>query len=374
MRLLDEFGQPALRRQWDIVLAQGKLPHAILMYGEPGSGILPGAISLANDILCTSPQKGKACRVCPSCHRAQKLIHPDLHFLIPLAGAKSLSTEYYTEWREAITTNPWLNVFQWTQFSDVEGKQVDIHKEDVQQTTTTLSLHSFEGGNKVLIIWMSQFLAKEGNRLLKLIEEPPDDTYFILVTNQREQILPTIRSRCMQIFFPPIADHQISRMLAEEYGIDEKITERISSQAVNDMNKALALAQNSMLNFKDELISWFRTILGRKGNEIAAWSSKMAGQEKEEQKQFLLFAISSVREILREKTDSSLHAHPSGGREMFRYMNENFNPEVWQQIVQEMQTGHEKLSRNANTKILWLFLSMTLKNQLTAYRLQHINP
>ena len=373
MRLLDEFGQPALRRQWDIVLEQGKLPHAILMYGEPGSGILPGALSLANDILCTSPQKGKACRVCPSCNRTQKLIHPDLHFLIPLAGAKSLSTEYLTEWREAIATNPWLNVFQWTQFSDVEGKQVDIHKEDVQQTTSTLSLQSYEGGNKVLIIWMSQFLAKEGNRLLKLIEEPPDDTYFILITNQREQILPTIRSRCMQIFFPPIADHQISRMLAEEYGIDEKITERISSQAVNDMNKALALAQNSMLNFKDELITWFRTILGRKGNEMATWSTKMAGQEKEEQKQFLLFAISSVREILREKTDSSLHT-ASSGREMFRYMNENFNPEVWQRIVQEMQTGYEKLSRNANTKILWLFLTMTLKNQLMAYRLQHINP
>ena len=103
-------------------------------------------------------------------------------------------------------------------------------------------------------------------------------------------------------------------------------------------------------------------------------STKMAGQEKEEQKQFLLFAISSVREILREKTESSLHAHPSGGRVMFKYMNENFNPEVWQRIVQEMQTGYEKLGRNANAKILWLFLTVTLKNQLMAYRLQHINP
>ncbi len=373
MRLLDEFGQPGIRQQWDTILQQGKLPHAILLYGEPGSGILPGALSLANDILCTSPRQGKACRVCPSCHRAQKLIHPDFHFLLPLAGAKSLSTEYYGPWREAIATNPWLNVFQWTQFSDVEGKQVDIHKEDIQQVTSAFSLEAYEGGNKVLIIWMGQFLTKEGNRLLKMIEEPPDQTYFILVTNQREHILPTIRSRCMQVFFPPIAEIEIHRMLMEEYNIDEKPAERISHQSVNDMGKALALAHNSMLNFKDELTTWFRTILGRKGNDIAAWATKMGGQDKEEQKQFLLFAISSVREILREKSDGNNYDQQAGGREMFRYMNENFNPEVWQPVVQGMQTGHEKISRNANTKLLWLFLTMTIKNQLAAYRLQHIN-
>ncbi len=181
----------------------------LLFYGEPGSGILPGALSLANDILCTSPENGKACRNCPSCHRASKYIHPDLHFLLPLAGAKSLTEAYLEPWREAIDRNPWLNVFQWTQFCEVEGKQVDIHKEDIQHVTADLSLQSFEGGNKVLIIWMAQFLAKEGNRLLKMIEEPPEQTYFILITNQREQILPTIRSRCMQVYFPPMEQDEI---------------------------------------------------------------------------------------------------------------------------------------------------------------------
>src|SRR5688572_2841611 len=161
MELLNEFGQPAIRQQWNTILEQGKLPHALLLYGEPGSGILPGALSLANDILCQSPRDGKACRECASCRRARKLIHPDLHFLLPLAGAKSLTTEFLEPWREAITANPWLNVFQWTQFSDVEGKQVDIHKEDIQNVTSALCLESFEGRNKVLIIWMAQFLSKE---------------------------------------------------------------------------------------------------------------------------------------------------------------------------------------------------------------------
>src|SRR4030095_3669622 len=280
MRRFDNFGQPELRQQWDTILQQGKLPHAILMYGEPGAGILPGALSLTNDILCTSPKFGKACGECSSCNRTQKLIHPYLHFLLPLAGSKSLSTEYYEPWREAVFSNPWLNVFQWTQFCEVEGKQVDIHTEDIQEVVSALNLEAFEGGNKVLIIWMAQFLTKEGNRLLKMIEEPPDRTYFILITNQRELILPTIRSRCMQIFFPPMADQEIKRLLVEEYQIEELQAERLSHQSVNDMNKAFSLAHNSLLNFKDELTTWFRIILGKKGNEIAAWSSKMAGQEK----------------------------------------------------------------------------------------------
>ena len=370
MALLDHFGQPAIRRQWDTVLEQGKLPHASLLYGEPGSGILPGALSLANDILCKKPIEGKACRTCPSCNRAQKWIHPDLHFLLPLAGAKSLTVEHLDYWKEAMAANPWLNVFQWTQFSNVEGKQVDIHKEDIQHVTSDLCLQSFEGGNKVLIIWMAQFLTKEGNRLLKMIEEPPEQTYFILVTNQREQILPTIRSRCMQCFFPPMEVTEIVRILHEEYQVEETAAERISLLAGNDMNKALSLAQNSMLNFKEELTSWFRIMLARKTNDMAGWSSKMGSQEKEEQKQFSLYAIGVIRDILRPETHSSAGRK---GDEMTRYMHEHFHPEAWQHIMEALQTGHEKISRNANTKLMWLALTITIKNHLAAYRYQHIN-
>ena len=351
------------------MLQQGRLPHASLLYGEPGSGILPGALSLANDILCSSPQGGKACGVCPSCSRTQKLIHPDLHFLLPLAGAKSVTSEFLDQWREAIRSNPWLNIFQWTQFSDVEGKQVDIHKEDVQEVTSNLCLQSFEGKNKVLIVWMAQFLAKEGNRLLKLIEEPPDQTYFILITNQREQILPTIRSRCMQCFFPPIEDKEIIRLLTAEYGLDSLAAERIASLASNDMNKALALAQNSIFNFKDELTAWFRIMLGRKGNEMAGWSSKMGTQEKEEQKQFVLYAMSSIRDIL--KAGDSYQV--KGESEMVKYMHDHYDPEVWYSVINELQITHEKIGRNANTKLLWLAVTIFIKNQLAMHRLQHIN-
>ena len=368
MKLLDDFGQPAIRKQWDAILEEGKLPHAILLYGEPGSGILPGALSLANDILCTSPVKGKACHQCPSCHKAQKCIHPDQSFLLPLAGAKSLTIDFLEQWREAVISNPWMNVYQWTQYSGVEGKQVDIHKEDIQHVNTELCMQAFEGGNKVLIIWMAQFLAKEGNRLLKMIEEPPEQTYFILVTNQREQILPTIRSRCMQCYFPPIEPAEIERLLIAEYKADPITAERIAMQSDRDMNKALALLQNPAFNFNDELAAWFRLLLGRKGHELAAWASKMGGQEKEEQKQFALFALSTVRDILRSQNGMNMQSD-----EMVKYLQKNFDPEAWHEVINQLQEGYEKIGRNANTKLLWLAISIQVKNQLAMYRYTYIN-
>ena len=373
MALLNQFGQPAIRYQMDVILSQGRLPHALLFYGEPGSGILPGALSLANDILCTSPVNGKACHHCPSCNRAGKLIHPDLHFLLPLAGAKSLSRDHYEPWREAIAANPWLNVFQWTQFSEVEGKQVDIHKDDIQHVTGDLNFQAFEGGNKVLIIWMAQFLAKEGNRLLKMIEEPPEQTYFILITNQREQILPTIRSRCMQVYFPPIAKDEMERLLVEEYQMDKPSAALIADQSVNDMNRALAIASNATMNFSEEMATWFRALISRKGHELATWSTKMGSQEKEEQKQFALYTLAFVRNILWGNTGKAREENAVEGGEMIKYLRQHYSPDAWHPVIQGLQSGFEKISRNANTKLLWLALSVSIKNQLAAYRLQHIN-
>ena len=373
MALLDHFGQPAIRQQLDTILSGGRLPHAILMYGEPGSGTLPAALSLANDILCVNPVNGKACRACASCHRAAKNIHPDMHFLVPLAGAKSLTTQFLEPWREALATNPWLNVFQWTQYCEVEGKQVDIHKEDIQEVTNHLSLEAYEGGNKVLIIWMAQFLAREGNRLLKLIEEPPPHTYFILITNQREQVLPTIRSRCMQIFFPPMEQSEITGILTHIYHVDRDTAALIARQSVNDMGRALAVAHEKVMNFKDEMAAWFRALISRKGNDFAAWSNKMGSQDKEEQKQFALYAIAFVRHTLWALSGDSNAEYPVEGAEMIRYLHQNYDPVVWHEVIQALQSAYEKIARNANTKLLWLSISVQIKNQLATYRLQHIN-
>ena len=357
----------------DIVLEQGRLPHAILFYGEPGSGLLPAALSLAADILCTSPEEGQACYKCASCHRTEKLIHPDLHFLLPLAGSKSISTDYYEQWREAVHTNPFLNVFQWTQYGEVEGKQVDIHKEDIANTISNFSLSAFEGGNKVMIIWMAQFLAREGNRLLKMIEEPQPNTYFILLSNQREQILTTIRSRCMQIFLPPVSDQEMMKMLKENYGVEESKATLIAKQSVNDMNRALSLIHESLFDFMDQLTVWFRALLNRKSHDLVTWSNTMGAQDKEEQKQFSLFVIAYIRRLLWYPNQTGTEQLNHERENMMKYLHEQFSPDTWYEVMQGLQVTYEKISRNANTKLLWLSLSLTIKNQLASNRLQHIN-
>ncbi len=373
MALRNHFGQPTIRRQLDILLEQGRLPHAMLFYGEPGSGLIPAALSLAADILCTTPEEGKACYHCASCHRTEKLIHPDLHFLLPLAGAKSISTEHYVEWREAVQTNPWLNIFQWTQYGDVEGKQVDIHKEDISNTVANFSLAAYEGGSKVMIIWMAQFLAKEGNRLLKLIEEPEPNTYFILLSNQREQILSTIRSRCMQIFLPPISDQEMVKMLMTNYGVDETKASLIARQAVQDMNRAMSLIGESLFDFMDQLTVWFRALITRKSHDLVTWSNTMGTQDKEEQKQFALFGMAYIRKLLWYPNQTGSERLNPERENMMKYLHEQFSPDTWYDVMQALQVSYEKISRNANTKLLWLSLSLMVKNQLANHRLQHIN-
>jgi hypothetical protein len=177
----------------------------------------------------------------------------------------------------------------------------------------------------------------------------------------------------MQIHIPPMDESEILRLLTEEYQFEKNKAALIAKQSVQDMGRALAVAQNTVMNFKDELAAWFRAIVGRKGHELAAWSNKMGSQEKEEQKQFALFTISFVRNILWTHAGKNASDLPVEGAEMIRYLNENYNPEAWHQVIQGLQTGFEKISRNANTKLLWLFLSVSVKNQLMAYRLQHIN-
>jgi len=166
---------------------------------------------------------------------------------------------------------------------------------------------------------------------------------------------------------------EILRLLVEEYRIDRNTAPLIARQSVNDMGRALAVAHNTMMNFKDELAAWFRAIIGRKGHELAIWSTKMGSQEKEEQKQFALFSIAFVRSILWALSAKDHADYPVEGAEMIKYLHQHYHPEVWHQVMQGLQSGHEKISRNANTKLLWLSLSIAIKNQLAAYRLQHIN-
>ena len=217
-------GQKGTKEQLIQMVQHNRLSHALLFLGKEGSGALSLALAFAQYIACeqvngkikkTNPEAslfGEAtpeiaepldmhdsCGVCSACTKANQLVHPDIHFSYPViprkSGDKPVSTDYINEWREFVSINPYGNVYDWLQFIGAENKQGNITSEECNDITRKISLKSFESEYKVLIIWMPEYLTKNGNKLLKLIEEPPPNTLFLLVAENEDLILPTILSR-----------------------------------------------------------------------------------------------------------------------------------------------------------------------------------
>ena len=209
------------------------LPHAMLFWGPEGTGKLSAAISLSQYLLCTDKQSEGNCGVCRSCVKSEKIIHPDVHFVFPIVTSKEnyRSTDFYPQWRQAVSENPHLNVSDWLQFIASDNKQLNISTKECLRIIEQLSLKAYEGSYKILIIWMVEYLGKEGNKLLKLIEEPQDNTIIILIAEDRKAILPTIISRCQQFYFRPLASDLVKNMLESKLGLNTERARQVAASA-----------------------------------------------------------------------------------------------------------------------------------------------
>src|SRR3954464_2966187 len=255
------------------MVKQNRLSHALLFLGKEGSGALSIALAFAQYMVCdkiqnrqksaeaalplfglnassqqqtaNNNQQTDSCGECPSCVKAAKLIHPDVHFSYPVipkkSGDKPISTDYITEWREFVKLYPYGNAFDWLQFIGAENKQGNITAEECNDIIHKLSLKSFESGYKILIMWMPEYLGKEGNKLLKLIEEPPANTLFILVAENDDQLLPTILSRCQLIKIPSPSSDAIKEALMQKAGAASEIATQIAGIAEGNYREALQL-------------------------------------------------------------------------------------------------------------------------------------
>ncbi len=234
MQFKDVIGQQQVKQHLVEMVQQNRLSHALLFLGKEGSGALPLALAFAQFVVCQptpspivedlfggmSALEAKPSFVLPDdlpqqqgFQRAEQLIHPDIHFSYPVivkkVGDKPKSTDFITDWREFIKQSPYSNVYDWLQFIGAENKQGNITAEECNDIMRQLSLKSFESEYKVLVLWMPEYLGKEGNKLLKLIEEPPPNTLFILVAENEEQIIQTILSRCQLVRVPMLDKKEI---------------------------------------------------------------------------------------------------------------------------------------------------------------------
>ena len=375
MQFSEILGQEHIKSHLTKSADLGRIPHAQLFVGPEGSGTLPMAIAYAQYIICSN-QNGENSGSNEACNlKFQKTSHPDLHFIYPTVSteevkAKPKSIDFITEWRQFLEHNPYGSLFDWYQMLGVKNKQGEIRVDDAQEILKSLALKSYEGGYKIMIIWMADKLnIAASNKLLKLLEEPTDRTVFILISENEEDIIQTIRSRCQVLHFNGLSEKVIAEALVSKENIESKTAVKIAHQAQGNFNKALQLLQpdSESVFFEKWFVDWVRAAFRAKGNaaaiqDLIQWSEQIAGLGRETQKKFLHFCIDMFRQalLLNYQTPSLVYMEP----QVEKFKLENFAPFVngnnINDIFKELSEAMYHIERNGNAKIILTDLSIKL--------------
>ncbi|GAE85942.1 DNA polymerase III [Bacteroides reticulotermitis JCM 10512] len=290
----DVIGQQAIKDRLIQEVSEGRIPHAQLLCGSEGVGAFPLALAYARYISCSNPGQTDACGVCPSCVKYNKLVHPDLHFAFPIVKnakrKRELCDDYIVEWRQLVLNNPYFNLNHWLNEIEAENSQAIIYAKESDEITKKLSLKSSEGGYKISIIWLPEKMHPVcANKLLKLLEEPPKKTVFLLVSEVPEMILPTILSRTQRINIRKIDEACIAETLQSRYGTLQADSLSIAHLANGNFIKALEAIHLNEENqlFFDLFVSLMRLSYQRKIREMKLWSDQVASMGREKQKNFL---------------------------------------------------------------------------------------
>jgi DNA polymerase-3 subunit delta' len=339
-----------------------RTPHALMLLGPEGSGKLSLALAFAQYLLCDNPSDEDACGQCVPCKKAEKLIHPDLHFSYPTIGSKATSESFLPQWREALGQNPYLNVNEWLQLIGAENKQGNITKEECVSIIRKLSLKTFEGKYKILILWLPEFLRKEGNRLLKMIEEPPENTIFLLVAENQALILNTILSRCQLVKVNALGDDEIIDGLMETKGLNEEEAKAAAFLADGNFNEAMQLADQKQNHHAAFFLEWMRICYQGSPLKMVPWVEKVAQLGRENQKHFLLYALHFLREYMLLKVAGGLPVRLQKAElETAQKMSKILELVQVEQLSSLFSDCIFAVERNANPKVLFLDASIQMK-------------
>lgn len=368
MLFSDIIGQAAVQQQLIQSIQQNRLSHAMILLAPEGAGGLPLGLAFAQYLVCENKQANDACGKCPACMKASQCIHPDIHYSYPViprkTGDKPVSTDYIAEWREFVQNNPYGNAYDWLQFIGAENKQGNITATECQDIIRKLNLKSFESGYKVLLMWMPEYLGNEGNRLLKLIEEPPQNTLFILIAENQEQILATILSRTHLVKINPLLKEDMVKALTERAKVPAAKAQQIATITAGNYREAIFLLQHSDDDYHELLRNWLNYLFT--GNRVALqeWiegiSSAKTGREN--QKQFLRYFINLLEHTLRlQYLDKSQLAFSPEEMDFAAKLAKLANLEQTEQIVDALDNACYHIERNANAKLLFHALSIKLQ-------------
>jgi DNA polymerase-3 subunit delta' len=363
------------------MVQDNRLGHALLFLAKEGTGGLAIALALSQYLVCekvSNPQHGPslfgdaepiiipddACGVCPACSKAAALVHPDIHFSYPVIprkpGDKSVSTDYSTEWRKFIGANLYGNAFDWLQFIGAENKQGNITSAECEDINKKLNLKSFESGYKILIMWMPEYLQNEGNKLLKLIEEPPANTLFLLVAEDESKIIATILSRTQLITIPKLDNKDIAAALEKNEGINPVTAMQLAALSDGNYREAKNSLQHGDADWQETIRNWLNAMLKTGPSDQIKWSNEISAIGRERQKQLLRYFNHLLEQSIRLNIVGEEHLHITEKELDFAFrLNKLCTIGQKKAIIEEIDQCAYYIERNANPKML--FTALTIK-------------
>jgi DNA polymerase-3 subunit delta' len=350
------------------IIAEEKVPHALLLYGREGSAKYALALAMAQMIVCKNPTAKDSCGNCNACIKAAKLIHPDIHFVFPVIKKddkkreETTAADFMKEWREISLNHPYFSFQDWTSYINAENSPPNINTRECQEIVKKLGLQTFESDSKVLIIWMPEYLGKEGNRLLKIIEEPTDNTYIIIVAEDLNRILGTILSRTQTVYVSPFSDDDIIEVIKDsENTVSDDDARQKASIADGNLGKALSAKSTQTVNYSRLLFEWIRVSYKSRPEDLVNMVDNLANMGRAQQRDFLQYGLNYLREYL-----YYLYTDLRGKRltddefEIAKKMRQIMDLYKTEKLVELLDYSIVHINRNVNARVSFMSDSMSI--------------
>lgn len=374
MRFADIPGLSAAKQQLIHAIKGNHVAHAQLFYGQEGSANLALALAYATYINCKNPTDTDSCGTCDSCTKMDKLVHPDLQFVFPVSSTKSItgknvvSSSYLKEWRTFLSANKYGTLVDWSAHYGAENKQANISKEESRNIIKSLTLKSFEAEYKVMIIWLPEYMnVSAANGILKILEEPSEKTLFLLVTCEYEKLLTTILSRCQLFKVPAFSDEELQEYLIETKGVEAEKAKKIAALAEGSLRAAVenidSTEDDAHVMFRD----WMRQCWIKDFTSLNGTNESFGKLSKTAQKLFLQYALNMMRQaVVSEYLVDEKEKLNDSEKDFAVKFGKALTTQKLEKISEEFSKAHYHLERNANVKILFLDLSLTVGRIMTA--------